>query len=1110
MTSNTTLSQSIRITLSCLALLGSSQLAISSSSVHLTYHWHLHQPIYWPAMNPFAPQSERYQFAADSISLKVSNTGNYYPGSTFKHPRNALVSGDGGEFDSVFDKADRVNAYQFGGRDSLNTILSHPDGGASVSYSGALQENVGSLGRANSYGYAGNWNSGYLQARGSSATYRTTGGHPRADMVGMTYHHSFSPLLPKSVLRKEIQIFKELWWKSWNGRSDKSDHSRGFWPIECAFSRHMIPLLVEEGYEWTIVANSHIARTCTNYLEIAQRGNSGWNIDPPNRADQLGPSVPANQWWSGTLDGRGGAFPAPFAYQAHRTKYVDPDTGLESSITIVPMCDLLSYQNGFSSMGTGDIDAHIAPFNDTNQPSIVLMAHDGDNAWGGGSSYYQSSVPDLFNEAASKGYRPTTIQQFLADHPVPASDVVHLEDGAWVNAANDWGHPQFINWLWPPTRSPSDAAYNSNDPRTWFDIENGWTEDWRNWAVVIAGANYCETAEQIAVDSGGTVQPNRIQEPVQPNGTSNNPNDAEQAWHFYLGGLDSGFMYYGTSLDDEVKQTLAVNRAIQFATNIIGDASMDQTPPTVFKPQRFPWNPGGKGWGPLTGYKAVGFDGQPAYSADFYIWTHVFDVSGVTNVTLYIREDVDGVNPLANNDNETYAGGSGVGAWTTLAMTQRAVPTGNVNNDPNVNFFLLPTAIADHFWAKVVGHTNVLLDYYIEATDSRGNTHRSEIQHVWVDEGGSDPGSGGDPRVSVAPDPPVSGNPVTIRYDASAGPISSANPVHLHLGWNDWATVVTPDPPMTFNVTSNLWEYTTTAPATATQLDCVFNNGSGVWDNNAGQDWHFTVTGGGPPPTNHPPFAMDGALDFSSYQWSSNSITLSVALRGTELYVATQSTGNNGPEDHFLFVTDELLPGATAAAPWAKSGQTGVATSKPFVGAESQNDYAGWFNAPLGSTVAKSSSAAGVLEAVIDLGTAFGSVPDVIYLAAAAYDTADGGSLQALSPTGDGPHIEPSEFLAVPTAALSDRNADGLYDRLDPALDFRLTNVRREGDTLVVDWNAMPGRQYELIESDSSQAHWTLLSGVLATAGTLEVELSRTNTLPPANSQRYYRVRLLP
>ena len=128
----------------------------------------------------------------------------------------------------------------------------------------------------------------------------------------------------------------------------------------------MIPILVEEGYEWSIIANSHLARTCSNYLDVAQRGNSGWNIDPPNRADQLGPVVPSDQWWSGTLDGRGGAFPAPFAYQAHRAKHVDPATGIESSLIIVPMCDLLSYQNGFGTMGTGDIDAEITAGGLTN------------------------------------------------------------------------------------------------------------------------------------------------------------------------------------------------------------------------------------------------------------------------------------------------------------------------------------------------------------------------------------------------------------------------------------------------------------------------------------------------------------------------------------------------------------------------------------------------------------------------------------------------------------------------------------------------------------------------------------------------------------------------
>lgn len=1172
----------------------------ASNSVHLAYHWHLHQPIYWPERNPNGNQTNRYQFAADSLALKFANTGNFYPGSTYKHPRNALASGDGGEYDSVFDKADRVAAYQGGGRDSINTILGYPDAGASVSYSGALMENIWSLGNANMLGYGSGWNSGYTQARGSSATYRTSGGYPRADMLGQTYHHAFSPLLPKSVLRKEIQIFKEIWWKSWGGNPDKSDHSKGFWPIECAFSETMIPILASEGYQWSIVANSHLARTCSNYLDVAQRGNSGWNIDPPNRADVLGPTVPANQWWSGTIDGRGGAFPAPYGYQAHLAKYVDPNTGVESKITIVPMCDLLSYQNGFSTMGTGDIDAHIAPFNNPAQPSIVLMAHDGDNAWGGGSSYYQESVPGLFGAAAAKGYRPTTIQQFLADHPVPTNDIVHIEDGAWVNAASDWGHPQFINWLWPPVRQSSDPAYNAQDPRTWFNITNGWAEDFRNWAVLIAGANYCETAEQITVSTGGSVQAWKIQEPVSRTGVNNNPNAAEQAWHYYLGGLDSGFMYYGTSLDDEVKQTLAANRAITLAAPVIGDGSLDQTPPTMFKPQRFPWNPGGMGWGPLTGYKEVGFNGKPAWPSDFYVWTHVFDVSGVSNVTLYVRTDGDGVNPIGDNANELYAGGAGVGSWVAVPMNKRVMPTGNFYNDPQISFFMLPTAIADEYWAQVVGYTNVLLDYYVMAVDARGNTNKSDIQHVWVGAGDTSGGGGGTTNsvVTLLPNPPVAGNTVTVQYNATGRNISAANPVYIHLGWNSWGTVISPDPAMTFNAASNVWEFTTNVLATATQLDVVFNNGSGTWDNNGGADWHFAVSTNSTPqppatptgltatpvssnqinltwsaaafasgyivqrdaaiigttsgttyndtgltaataycysiiatnnltnsaasvsvctntlaataPTNFPPFTMDGNLDFAGYRISSNGIGLYAALRGTKLYVATQSPGTTGPNDHFIFVSDQLLAGATASAPWAKAGLVAVTNTKPYIATESQNTYVTWNNAPAGSGVAKSSSTSGVLEGTIDLAAAFGGVPANIYLCAAAYGTADGGALASQSPAGSGPNIEPAEFLVIPTAALNDANADGVLDRVDPQLDFVLQNISLNSGSALLNWTAMPGRTYRVMSADSPAGPWTDIVASQTNAGPLQLNLNYGDALNPGVTQKFYRIKLLP
>jgi hypothetical protein len=68
---------------------------------------------------------------------------------------------------------------------------------------------------------------------------------------------------------------------------------------------------------------------------------------------------------------------------------------------------------------------------------------------------------------------------------------------------------------------------------------------------------------------------------------------------------------------------------------------------------------------------------------------------------------------------------------------------------------------------------------------------------------------------------------------------------------------------------------------------------------------------------NLPPFVLDGGFDYPGYLLASNGMVLYGAVRGTTLYVATGSPGTNGPNDHFVFVSDQLLPAATAAAPWA-------------------------------------------------------------------------------------------------------------------------------------------------------------------------------------------------
>jgi len=52
-------------------------------------------------------------------------------------------------------------------------------------------------------------------------------------------------------------------------------------------------------------------------------------------------------------------------------------------------------------------------------------------------------------------------------------------------------------------------------------------------------------------------------------------------------------------LDHPVIQTVACNNAVEWAEILINASkpSQDETPPTIWAPQRLPWNPGGYGMG---------------------------------------------------------------------------------------------------------------------------------------------------------------------------------------------------------------------------------------------------------------------------------------------------------------------------------------------------------------------------------------------------------------------------------------------------------------------------------------------------------------------------------
>jgi hypothetical protein len=925
-----------------------------AENLHFTYMWHLEQPIYWPDQQ--ASGADRYERAWESLQHRDAGAA---------HPQNDLRE--------IFGKDDRVAVYQYRARDAINSIRGYAEAGAQISYSGGLIENIFSLGGASQLGYSPSWYNSLREARG----WTTNGASkPRCDIVVFPFHHPLLPLCDDSTIRKEIQLYKSMYPDAW-GSSPGVSH--GLFPSEMAFSERVIPMLAAEGITWVFVSGEKMSRACTDYPLVL--GSGGVNCDPPNAADQLNPAQ-TNYYRVSISRGCAPAEAYPFAYTPHRAQYVNPDTGAISQIIAVPCAQAVSWEDGYAAIGTGHFN-NLQTHNDASRPMLVVLAHDGDNAWGGGYSYYMEAVPNLVSSAQSSGYTATVVEEYLADHPVPANDVVHIEDGAWVNADGDFGSPVMLNWNWPLVNASGQ-----------IDIAAGWAEDERNWAVITAAQNRVDTAEQIA----GSVNIRRV---LYPDGSTTH---AERAWHYFLGSLNSGYMYYGTSVDMEVKPTIACNEAVEHADAVIGNGSADATPPTIWIPQRHPWNPGSLNFGPQYRYQ------QYQSNGDFWVWTFAHDVSGIASVTLKYRLDNDGTNPLASAQNETYAGGSEVGAWQSLAMTYRQFPKGNVLNDASIDFFELPTYIADEYYVQVTGIRSKLVDYYVEAVDTKGNVRRSPIQHVYVGAGnGSTPS---DDVVTVAPNPPVAGTTVTISYKPAGRPLASATQVYLHCGFNQWNPVASPDAAMTWSASTSTWDKSVSVPSNATQLDCVFNNGAGTWDSNGGADWHFTVSGG--TPTDQ--WDMDGVRDADSTQVATNNgMHLWAGLKGNVLYVACEDAGEGN--DHFILLA--RTPGAMRSAPWAKAGT--VATWDAYLADENDNSYTGWFDTTA-ATQSATGANGGVLEGTINLVDEFGTLPTTIYLAVALYPTADGSTLaygsQIPASTNSNGNIEAAEYVAVNLCAL--------------------------------------------------------------------------------------------
>ena len=805
--------------------------------------------------------------------------------------------------------------------------------GAQVSFSGSLVENLNNLESAGNQNFT-NWKSHWNYIKNQ----KTSLNNPRLDMVGFGYYHPLMGLIDETDIRKQVQEHKRIFAQNFTG-----SYSKGIFPPENAFSPRMIPALVKEGFEWVLVDNIHFDRACLGYPYA-----TGGNLYEPNKADQVNPNpndwIQLNGLWAPTKVSAG------WGHRPHYVQYIDPATGQSYKIIAVPTSRYLGNEDGrggFGALNYEQVLSQLEQYNtDPNHPILVVLHHDGDNYGGGSEGYYNNNFQNFVNWLKENPTRfvCTTIQDYLDMFPPSQNDLIHIEDGSWSGADN--GDPEFLKWNGHPG-------------------SDGYSPDRNSWGIMTAAKNFVQTAEQINANS----------------------NDTKLAWKYYLVGQTSCYWYWDGSENGiwDSHPARAANLAIPYAKNVI-QTGQDQTGPTIYLPQRKPYNPGEKEW----------LINQPS---NMNVWTYVFDISGLKYVKLKYRYDYDGVNDPNTNHNETYAGGSDVSDWQELEMAGTYIPS---RTNP------APLYKAKEFSALISGLANKLVNYYVEAEDSLGNISRSPIREVWIGSNSGSGGGSGSYQVLWTPTSPTKNDTIKIFV------VNSGKTGKLHWGVNNWATPLQsywpqgtelyqgsgPAVQTPLQIKGSDTLYLALGPfnnpaQSVSQINFVINYYDNSWDNNNGQDYKILIAGSGQDPIS---FVMDGQLDASaSLVASGTDISLYAAYNGKYLYVATEGASVKG-KDAFIFICDNL--NTLVSAPWAKQGQ--MFSWVAYLANESSNNWSGWFDA----LASKNSFSGQYLEGIIDI-KAETNNPQLsqVYLAAARYETQDNGALTNQAPSGNGDNV---------------------------------------------------------------------------------------------------------
>ena len=616
--------------------------------------------------------------------------------------------------------------------------------------------------------------------RRSYASHFTNGGFRALDMVHFSGHHTMGPLVGGDYLLKELINHNVTTAQSFFlGEDYRSSH--GFFPTELGFSTRIIPALRRLGISWSPIGNVHFSRTLVDYPYLNDPGVDTL-VSPPNRADLRNVSN-QGRWVARSMTNEQQVTHNKFPYAAipHWVRHVDPNDGHEERIAGIPVEQAASWEEGYLGSARATFLSEFDSVEQTKgRKPFFVIAHDGDNSSGraGSIETWRAAYNVTY---AEKGVRAMGIDEYLAAYPIPADDVVHVQDGSWIDTRDSSADPSWYHWhlpfgVWAGQLEGLNKAHGTTyrarsdfSGRTighMVSFEYGYNFQERNYALLMPVLNYARTAEQIWLDShpnyyqpksarereltypGNQLNPVMYSYPIKGDPEQDyqgGANPAELAWYFLLPAMDSGFGYYDENVDDHVKPTLAFNQSLFFARPYVENKlSQDRTGPSLFWPQRYPYNPGSVNTSKAEGWAKLYAD------TSFAIYTYGYDVNQISDMTVMIRthseksmdaqdKTADVYDP-ASLDSDPAIDASRVGDWQRFTMKNRDL-TADMNGvawqeGSAKSMRVIPAQlIGGLYYAYFDQFRDQLLDYYIEARDGLGNVTKSDIQHVYVGAG---------------------------------------------------------------------------------------------------------------------------------------------------------------------------------------------------------------------------------------------------------------------------------------------------------------------------------------------------------------------------------------